>query len=56
MLGARITFRLTQDLFTAIEKEAVRRGLVTPRGRPNISTALTYILRDWMKNRPKDKP
>ena len=55
MLGARVTFRLAQDLLDAVEKEAVRRGFVTPRGRPNISTALTFILRDWIKNRPKDK-
>lgn len=55
MLGARVTFRLASDLLDAVEKEAVRRGLVTPRGKPNISSALTFILRDWIKNRAKDK-
>jgi len=55
MLGARVTFRLAKDLLDAVEKEAVRRGLVTPRGRPNVSSALTFILRDWIKNRPKDR-
>jgi ribosome biogenesis GTPase A len=56
MLGARVSFRLAKDLLDAVEKEAVRRGLVTPRGRPNISSALTYILREWFKSGQKDKP
>ena len=55
MLGARVTFRLATDLLDAVEKEAMRRGFVTPRGKPNISSALTFILRDWLKSRPKDK-
>jgi hypothetical protein len=53
MMSARITFRLAKDLFEAIEKEAVQRGIVTPRGKPNVSSAITYILREWFKTRPK---
>jgi len=53
MMGERVTFRLAKDLLEAIEKDAVRRGFVTPRGKPNVSSAITHILRDWLKGKPK---
>jgi hypothetical protein len=53
MMGERVTFRLAKDLLDAIEKEAMRRGFVTPRGKPNVSSAITHILRDWLKGKPK---
>ena len=56
MMGARVTFRLATDLLDAIEKEAMRRGFVTPRGKPNVSSAITHILREWFKSRPKQDP
>lgn len=56
MLESRVTFRLAKDLFDTVEQEARRRGLVTRSGRPNISSVLTHILREWLKGRPKDKP
>jgi|APFre7841882793_1041355.scaffolds.fasta_scaffold161347_2 ribosome biogenesis GTPase A len=55
MLGSRVTFRLAKDLLEAIEKEAMRRGFVTPRGKPNVSSVITHILRDWFKARPKQE-
>jgi len=55
MMDARVTFRLAKDLLEAVEKEAIRRGFVTPRGKPNVSSAITHILRDWFKSSPKQE-
>ena len=55
-LDARVSFRTSSEIVTALEKAAAKKGVVTRGKRPNLSRMINSILERWKLRQGKRKP